>query len=46
MCHFFDSDAKEIAPNGRAARLYGQPKVHKPIPCQVGKRNIKMPGEG
>ena len=27
-----DSDAKEMAPNGKAARLYGQPKVHKSIP--------------
>ena len=31
-----DSDAKEMAPNGKAARLYGQPKVHKTIP--EGKR--------
>ena len=31
-----DSDAKEMAPNGKAARLYGQPKVHKSIP--EGKR--------
>ena len=31
-----DSDVKEMAPNGKAARLYGQPKVHKPIP--EGKR--------
>ena len=31
-----DSDAKEMTPNGKAARLYGQPKVHKTIP--EGKR--------
>ena len=36
-----DSDAKEMTPNGKAARLYGQPKVHKPIP--EGKNIPPMP---
>ena len=26
-----DSDAKEMSPSGKPSRLYGNPKVHKPI---------------
>ena len=36
-----DSDAKEMTPNGKAARLYDQPKVHKTIP--EGKRIPPLP---